>query len=678
MRTTIKWMACLAMGLNASTALADNPIIQTYYSPDPAPVVIDDTVFVYTGNDQGGDFFTMNGWRVSSSTDMVNWTDRGTIILSHEDFPNAKVAGDWAAQCIRRNGKYYYYVTVESTYGGRAVNVAVADRPEGPFKNALPGRDHLAGPNWDYIDPTVWIDDDGQAYLYWGNPKLYYAKLNEDMISFDGKIQVTDMSRGFGPNGQGSKYTEGPWIHKHNGKYYMIYASHGIPESISYSWSDNPTGPWEWKGVIMDSNNQGGAFTNHSGLIEFKGRNFFFYHNQRLPGGGGYTRSTAVEEFTWNADGTIPLMKMTNLGIEKPIHYLDPFKRVEAETKAYSKGLDAGKNNNGVYITKIHNNDYIKVRCVDFGDMGGDFFTASVSSRNNASIEIRLDKEDGELIGTLNIENTNGGWKELECEVANCVGIHDLYFIFKGAGNTELFDFDYWYFTSNAVIVPQTPYQGIAQQIPGKIEFENYDEGGQNRAYYDNDMENQGKEYREDRVDIVTNEEGYSIGYTVKDEWLEYTVNVKETRAYEYEARVSSGLDGAGFQLLIDDKPITENIEVPNTDDWNVYEVIKGTTSEISEGEHILKVLITGGYANLDWLKFAGDGDETITIDNNADILKGITEISVFDMNGKKLGDLKVDSAQDNDIASKLKNAGYTNNTYIIKAGENHKVIICK
>lgn len=677
--TAKKWMAGLSMGLSASVAWADNPIIQTYYSPDPAPVVIDDTVFVYTGNDQGGDFFTMNGWRVSSSTDMVNWTDRGTIILSHDDFPNAKVSGDWAAQCIRRNGKYYYYVTVESTRGGRAINVAVADRPEGPFKNAT-GNNHLAGPNWDYIDPTVWIDDDGQAYLYWGNPKLYYAKLNDDMISFKGganAIQVTNMNNGFAPSGQGSKYTEGPWIHKHGKKYYMIYASHGVPECISYSWSDNPTGPWEWKGIIMNKGQQGLAFTNHSGLIEFKGRSFFFYHDQRLPGGGGYTRSSSVEEFTWNPDGTIPELKMTSLGVQKPIHNLDPFKRVEAETKAFSRGLDAGKNNNGVYITKIHNNDYIKVRCVDFGDMGGDIFTANVNSRNNAEIEIHVDKMDGELIGKLNVTNTNGAWKEIECEVSNTIGVHDLYFVFKGANNTELFDFDYWYFTSNAVLIPQSPYDGIAHEIPGKIEFEDYDEGGQNRAYYDADMENQGNAYREDRVDIVTNDEGYAIGYTQTDEWLEYTVNVKKTQTYDFEARVASGLDGAGFQLFLDNKEITENIEVTNTGDFDLYTTVKGQTTELTEGEHILKAVITGPYANLDWIKI-GKVDETGVINVECNDVKFPTTVSVYEMNGVELGTITIHSAETQEIANQLKEVGYPAKSYLIKSKDFQQVVICK
>lgn len=125
-----------------STVLAENPIFQTYYSPDPAPVMFGDTVCVYTGNDEGGSGFTMHGWRVSCSTDMVNWTDMGELILSNADFGgNAKQNSDWAAQVVRRNGKYYYYVTVESAIGGgRAINVAVADKPQGPFRDARNGQ----------------------------------------------------------------------------------------------------------------------------------------------------------------------------------------------------------------------------------------------------------------------------------------------------------------------------------------------------------------------------------------------------------------------------------------------------------------------------------------------------------------------------------------------------------
>ena len=686
MKNTLKkWLIGGALGLSFNVVLADNPIIQTYYSPDPAPVVIDDTVFVYTGNDLGGDFFTMDGWRVSSSTDMVNWTDRGTIILSSRDFPNANRNGDWAAQVIRRNGKYYYYVTVaSSTGGGYAINVGVADRPEGPFKNALGDR-HLAGPNWSYIDPTVWIDDDGQAYLYWGNSKLFWAKLNEDMISFNGGIHEVDMSRGFSSGGS-SVYTEGPWIHKRNNKYYMLYASHGTGnggERISYSTSDSPTGPWTWGGLIMEPST-GSAFTNHCGIIEFKGRSFFFYHNQRrVPGAGGYNRTSAVEEFTWNADGSIPRIYMSDGGVVNPIHFLDPFKRVEAETKAWSYGVGAEKNNNGVYINKIHNNDYIKVRCVDFGEMGADFFTASVSSKNNASIEIRLDKQDGELIGTLQVENTNGAWREIECEVENTIGKHDIFFIFKGASNVELFDFDYWYFTSNSVIVPQTPYNDVMHTIPGKIEFEDYDEGGQNRAYYDADMENQGNQYREDRVDIVTvapdddPSEGYAIGFTNEGEWLEYSVQVKESKAYEYELRTACGLNTSGIQLFLDDKEVSQEIEIPNTEDWNTYTVVKGKTGELTEGEHILRVLLTAPYANLDWIRFIGEGDVS-AIEVNNDAITYPFVATVYDLSGRLCGTITIQSSDDEELRLQLRKANLPAGTYLIKANQYHRIFICK
>lgn len=674
-KALIRMAAIPFLGLVPDNALADNPIFQTYYSPDPAPVVIDDTVFCYTGNDEGGSFFTMNGWRVSSTTDMVNWTDRGTIILSHDDFPNAKVSGDWAAQCIRRNGKYYYYVTVESTLGGRAINVAVADSPEGPFKNAL-GDKHLAGPNWDYIDPTVFIDDDGQAYLMWGNPKLYYAKLNADMVSFDGPIQVFDMTSGFAPAGENSKYTEGPWLMKRDSKWYMVYASHGVPECISYSWSNSPTGPWEWKGVIMNNKQSGLAFTNHSGIIDFKGRSFFFYHNQGLPGGGGYSRSTCVEEFTYNPDGTIPEISATSLGVVNPIHFLDPYKRVEAETKSFSYGLEAGKNDNGIYMTKIHNNDYIKVRCVDFGDLGADLFTAYVAGKADATLEIHLDKKDGDLLGTLTISNTYGAWKEVECEIANTTGKHDVFFVFKGAENTELFDFDYWFFESNSVLVPQAPYGGEAHKVPGTIQFEDFDEGGQNRSYYDNDRANQGGEYRtDDRIDIVKNDESYAIGYTNAGEWMEYTIDVKKTQTYDFEARVSCGLNTSGFKMLVDDQAITDTVVVPNTPDWDTYTTIKGTTTEIAEGEHVLKVQLTGTYANLDWIQFLGEDEESgIGLIANTAVQYPL-QVAVYGIGGQKLGKLTLNSA---DVTAQVKAAGYTAGTYLLKGNGYSKVVVCK
>ncbi len=704
-----------------SAVFAENPIIQTYYSPDPAPVVFGDTVCVYTGNDEGGHFFTMHGWRVSCTTDMVNWTDRGTLILSNEDFGgNAKKNGDWAAQVVRRNGKYYYYVTVDATSGGRAINVAVADRPEGPFKDALNGK-HLAGPNWDYIDPTVWIDDDGQAYLYWGNPKLYYAKLKENMIEIDGQVHVTEMTEaGFGPkhcdnNGcSASAYTEGPWIHKRGKTYYMIYASHGVPEKISYSTSDSPTGPWTWRGVIMDQGNNT-AFTNHSGLIDFKGRSFFFYHNQKNISGGGYSRSTAIEEFTWNADGSIPTIKSTNDGVKKPIKNLDPFTRVEAETKAWVGGMTVSKpadpdggnytiinhvavSNGSVYLTNMNSGFYTKVRSVDMGD-GADRIIICTKG-NGGKLEVHAGSETGALLASINVP-AGSKWEENSFDVENAAGVDDLFFVVKQGG----FDFDYWYMESDKIAVAQTPYKGTVATVPGKIEAENYDEGGHNKAFYDNDRENQGKAYREDEVDVVDISDskcgdvactGYAIGYTQADEWVEYTVNVAANAKYDITANVATPFETAGLQLFIDDEPITASLTGLKTDEekFNVYKEVEIGSAELTKGEHVLKLLITGAYLNVDWLQFtnpdvpvAEDKKDSLAQEKKGEEPKKTSEekqglvsidefgllqraacYDVFSLTGKRLGRIDGVIFSSRDLSFALKQAGFANGIYFVRS----------
>jgi hypothetical protein len=194
---------------------------------------------------------------------------------------------------------------------------------------------------------------------------------------------------------------------------------------------------------------KGGAFTNHPGYIEFKGKSYLFYHNGDLPGGGGFKRSVCIEPFEFNADGTIPLITPTKEGVTESAANLDPYKRVEAETIAWSEGLKTAEGENTtVYVTKISDNDYIKVRSVDL-KRGAKKFEASVaSSTSTGKIEIRLDSKDGELLGTLNIENTGGdkNWKTLSCDLEKVKGVHDVFLVFKGAGD-ELFNFDWWKFS---------------------------------------------------------------------------------------------------------------------------------------------------------------------------------------------------------------------------------------
>lgn len=439
--------------LSASSVLwAQNPIIQTMYTADPAPLVLRDTVFLYTGHDEDSapsKSYLMREYRLFTSTDMVNWTDRGAPLKTSQISWSVNDAS--AAQLIEKNGKYYWYFsTLNKNVPGVSVGVAVADSPYGPFKDAL-GKALItndmtkqASHSWDDLDPSVFIDDDGQAYLFWGNGACYWVKLKPDMVSIDGEIHAMDVKdkRVFS-----GKYTEAPWVYKRNKRYYMVYASE-FPENISYSMSKKITGPWEAKGLIMPT--EKGSNTNHAGIIDYKGNSYFFYHNDALPGGHSYDRSVAVEQFKYNADGTLPQLRMSDQGIVKGVGTLNPYRRTEAETIAFSKGVKAVEDKErGVIITSVHNGDYIKVRDVDFGTTGASLFTASASSRyDGGTIEIRIDGIDGKLIGSVKITYTGEweNWKEFSSKLENVKGIHDVFFVFKGKEPHMLFNFDYWKF----------------------------------------------------------------------------------------------------------------------------------------------------------------------------------------------------------------------------------------
>jgi len=427
-------------------AHADNPIIQNVYTADPAPMVNGDTVYLCTSHDEDvtkDNFFTMNDWRLFSTKDMVNWTDHGSP-LGYKTFSWA-TGKAWAPHCIARNGKYYMYVPVSDSIG-----VAVSDSPTGPFKDAI-GKPLVS--NYQYIDPTVFIDSDGQAYLYFGNPKLWYVKLNSDMTSYSGQIQSIPMTtESFGQrSGDADRptlYEEGPWFYKRNDLYYMVFAAGPLPERIAYSTSSAATGPWSYKGIIMN-NQSGHAFTNHSGVIDFKGHSYFFYHTQELAGGGGYKRSVAVEEFTYKADGSFPTINKTSGGVTQSAAPLNPFERVEGETIAWAPNIEIEDcSEGGRDVTSIENNDSIKVESVNFLTGAVSFAARVASAGAGGSIELHLDSATGTLLGTCAVPSTGGAqkWQTVTCTVSGATGIKDLFLVFKG-GSGSLFNLNYWQFT---------------------------------------------------------------------------------------------------------------------------------------------------------------------------------------------------------------------------------------
>jgi len=440
-RVLLPAMALAAVVAMASPARADNPIVQTSYTADPAPMLYGDTLYLYTSHDEDvtvNNFYTMNDWRLYSTTDMVNWTDHGTP-ASLKTF-SWSTDSAWAPQGVPRNGKFYLYVPINNNTGAK-IGVAVSNSVAGPFMDPL-GK-ALAASGSNNIDPTVFIDDDGQAYMYWGNSTLRYVKLNSDMISTSGSITNVSLT----------DFKEGPWFYKRGSLYYMVYAAGSSNERISYATSNAPTGAWTVRGDIMGS---GSTYTNHPGVIDYKGHSYFFYHNSALPGGNDYKRSVCVEEFTYGADGSIPALTMTMKG-PSGVATLNPFTQVEAETIAFSSGLktevctDSG---GGMDVTSISNGDYIKVKDVDFLS-GVTSFDARVSSAgSNAKIELHLDSQTGTLLGTCDVSGASS-WTTKTCAVTGASGKHDLFLMFVG-GSGDLFKFNWWRFSG-----PTTPDGGV-------------------------------------------------------------------------------------------------------------------------------------------------------------------------------------------------------------------------
>lgn len=298
----------------------ENPIFTDRLTADPACTVVGDRLYAFVGEDCAapGGWFNMPHWVAYSTDDMKNWVCHG-IVLKASDFPYANPNGAWAGQVVERNGKFYYYVTLDDMRNGRhAIDVAVADNPLGPYTPARLDRTPLITDDmtpdshrWNAdIDPTVLIDDDGQAWIVWGNGDFYLARLKENMIELDGDVMHMGIRN----------VSEGPWLFKRNGKYYNVYAADapGVqPEQLAYSMADKITGPWTYGGLITGPAKFG--FTIHPSVNEFNGKWYLFYHDGSYmhdgEPGGDCRRQVCVEPLYFDSEGHILPINLTETGV---------------------------------------------------------------------------------------------------------------------------------------------------------------------------------------------------------------------------------------------------------------------------------------------------------------------------------------------------------------------------
>ncbi|AJQ96141.1 family 43 glycosylhydrolase [Gynuella sunshinyii] len=321
------------------------------FTADGAGFQWNDKLYLFTTHDeqaQGVSGYRMFDYRLWETTDMIHWENKGAV-ARYSDWAWARgndAAGDAnAMQTVHRkdaqgNDKFYIYVPIngDPSGWGITIGVGVADRPEGPYTDprGMPmilladtaglwyqATGQTADHGWRNLDPTVFVDDDGRAYMYWGNNSLYWVELEQDMIHLKGESYSLDASgKMINRNTSNVKinvvsnlpdFEEAAYLHKYGDWYYLSF-SKGFPESTAYAMSRTPRGPWEYKGHILDSSAiPSGVGTVHHSIFEFKGAHYMSYHNAGLPTGGDYRRSVCIDRIYYNEDGTIKKLIPTTL-----------------------------------------------------------------------------------------------------------------------------------------------------------------------------------------------------------------------------------------------------------------------------------------------------------------------------------------------------------------------------
>lgn len=275
--------------------------ITARFSADPSPHVFNGVFHVYATDDasNSGKYWDSTSWRLYTSPDLKTWTDAG-VPLDVSVFKWAKSdAKAWAPEAAYRDGRYFFYAPV----GGDKIGVAVSDRSDGGFvdarSDALVDKARDANAGDEPIDPAVFIDKNGQAYLYFGTRVPKVVKLRPDMKTLDGPIldlQITGLSKE-----ARRTYGEAPFLHERGGVYYFSYST-GWPGQIRYATGSSPLGPFQDRGVVLDYLK---ISTNHQAIVEHEGKTWLFFHDSLLPGGGSHRRSIAVTPLHYEADGSI-------------------------------------------------------------------------------------------------------------------------------------------------------------------------------------------------------------------------------------------------------------------------------------------------------------------------------------------------------------------------------------
>ncbi len=390
----------IALAALSTTVWAQNPIIHDQYTADPTARVFNGRMYLYPSHDIDSpieelkEWFCMADYHVFSSDNLVDWTDHG-VILTQNKIPWVKPDSYamWAPDCVEKDGRYYFYfpASPKDMERGFGIGVAIAEAPEGPF---MPMPRPIKGVMG--IDPCVLVDDDGKSYIYWSGMGLSVAPLCDNMIELDGEpTRIQGLPEGF---------KEGPFAFKRNGIYYLTFPwVKDKTETLAYAMADNPYGPFEFKGLIMDESPTG-CWTNHHSLVEKDGQWYLFYHHNDYSPDMDKRRSARIDEVTFNPDGTINKVKPTLRGVGTS----DARKRIQIDR--YS-----AISPKGIELNFVDNNDrfkgwaaefskkgaWVSYDRVDFGNRPVKEISLRVLSRKGCSMKIS--DADGKVIANVSV-----------------------------------------------------------------------------------------------------------------------------------------------------------------------------------------------------------------------------------------------------------------------------------
>lgn len=438
---TICFMFFFLCGLNSF--FAQNPIIMNQFTADPTARVFDGKIYVYPSHDilakpgkgRPG-WFCMEDYHVFSSENLTDWKDHGVIVSQNKvDWVDSTSFSMWAPDCIYRNGKYYFYfparAKAQEARRGMGIGVAVSDKPYGPFKPEAKPIEGVLG-----IDPNVFIDKDGQAYLYYALGKIFVAKLKDNMLELAEKPQAIDNLPEVG-------LKEGPFLFERNGIYYLTYPHvQNKIERLEYATSKNPMGPFKVTGVIMDES-PSGCWTNHQSVVEYKGQWYLFYHDNNLSPNFDKNRSIRADSLFFTGDGTIKKVIPTLRGIgitnAKSKIQIDRYSlKSNSGVSIDFVNPDTLKRSEGWKVVFSEPGAWIQYNSVDFGDQKFSNVNVRTLSPAGGILEIKLGNVNGSIISKVEIP-ANENWSTVKVPIKSLkAGVENLILSFKGNKNVEV------------------------------------------------------------------------------------------------------------------------------------------------------------------------------------------------------------------------------------------------